>query len=80
MTSTQRPQQTSEEVNSRGRHVHHGRTGAAWAGSSVAMVAFVLGGWAVVVQNWPLFWVSAGLLVVAAIVGYVLQRMGYGAH
>jgi Family of unknown function (DUF6704) len=62
------------------KHVHHGRTLAAWTGSSIAMVAFILGGIAVVVQNWPLFWISAGLLVASLIVTKVLQAMGYGAR
>jgi hypothetical protein len=47
-------------------------------------VAFILGGIAVVAQKapwgWPLFWVSAGLIVVALIATVVLQRMGYGAN
>ena len=38
---------------------------AAWAGTTIAMVAFLVGGIAVVIQNWPLFWVSVGLLVVS---------------
>jgi hypothetical protein len=62
------------------KHAHHGRTLAAWTGSSIAMVAFILGGIAVVVQNWPLFWISAGLLVASLIVTKVLQTMGYGAR
>ena len=64
----------------RGKHVHHGRTLAAWTGSTIAMVAFIVGGIAVVIPNWPLFWVSVGLAVVAIIATLVLQRMGYGAH
>ena len=32
---------------------------------SIAMVAFLLGGIAVVIQNWPMFWVSVALLVVS---------------
>jgi len=62
-----------------GKHTHHGRTPAAWAGVSVAMVGFLLGGFAVVAQNWVLFWIAAGLCVVALIVAAVLQKMGYGA-
>jgi hypothetical protein len=62
------------------KHVHHGRTLAAWVGSALAMVAFIVGGIAVVVQNWPLFWASAGLLVIALIVTKVLQMMGHGAR
>ncbi len=33
------------------KHVHHGRTLAAWVGSIIAMVAFIIGGIAVVNQN-----------------------------
>jgi hypothetical protein len=62
------------------KHVHHGRTLAAWTGTTIAMVAFILGGIAVVIQNWPLFWVSVGLLVVAVIATKVLQVMGHGAY
>ena len=66
-------------VNRRGKHVHHGRTLAAWTGSAIGLVAFIVGGIAVVVQIWPLFWVSVGLAVVSLIATVVLQRMGYGA-
>jgi hypothetical protein len=59
--------------------VHHGRTVAAWVGTTVAMVAVIVGGIAVVIQNWPLFWASVGLLVVGLIATKVLQVMGYGA-
>ena len=62
-----------------GKHVHHGRTVAAWVGTTVAMVAFIVGGIAVVLQNWPLFWASAGVLVLGLIATKVLQVMGYGA-
>ena len=61
------------------KDVHHGRTLAAWVGTIVGMAAFLMGGIAVVVQNWPLFWVSAALLVVGLIATKVLQVMGYGA-
>jgi hypothetical protein len=61
------------------KHVHHGRTVAAWVGTTVAMVAVIVGGIAVVIQNWPLFWASVGLLVVGLIATKVLQVMGYGA-
>ena len=66
--------------NRRGKHVHHGRTLAAWIGSAIGLLAFILGAIAVVVQNWPMFGIAVGLAVVALIVTVVLQRMGYGAH
>jgi hypothetical protein len=62
------------------KHVHHGRTTAAWTGTTIAMVAFIVGGIAVVIQNWPLFWASVALLVVAVIATIVLQVMGHGAR
>jgi hypothetical protein len=66
-------------TNRRGKHVHHGRTLAAWTGASIALLAFIIGGIAVVAKYWPLFWVSVGLAVVSLIATVVLQRMGYGA-
>ena len=62
------------------KHVHHGRTLAAWIGTTVAMVAFILGGIAVILQNWTMFWVAVGLLVVSVIATKALQLMGYGAR
>ena len=80
-TTAQRSDMTNV-TNRRGKHVHHGRTLAAWTGASIALLAFIIGGIAVVVQIWPplpLFWVSVGLIVVSLIATVVLQRMGYGA-
>lgn len=61
------------------REVHHGRTGAAWAGVTIAfvgllvcMVAFFLG------PNWTLFWISIAILVLALVTVVVLQKLGYG--
>ena len=62
------------------KHVHHGRTLAAWTGTTIAMVAFIIGGIAVVIQNWPLFWASVALLIVGLIATKVLQVMGHGAN
>lgn len=63
-----------------GKHVHHGRTPAAWVGVSLAMVGFLLGGVAMVLgPNWVLFWVAAAILAIALIATKVLQSMGYGA-
>ncbi len=67
------------ETNARGRVIHHGRTPAAWAGTLIAMAGVLVGGIALVVQNWPVFWVGIALLVVALIVTKVLQATGHGA-
>ena len=61
------------------REYHHGRTPAAWAGSIIAAVAFILGAVAFMVgPNWTLLWVSAVLLVLSLVTGGVLRRMGFG--
>jgi fatty acid desaturase len=81
--TAQEPAQHSDLVhpkNRRGKHVHHGRTVAAWTGSVIGLVAFIVGAIAVVLQYWPIFWGAVGLAVVALIVTVVLQRIGYGAH
>ena len=60
----------------------HGNTPAAWTAVLVSLVGFVIGavGMSVSPLNWPLFWISVALAVVAIIVTVILQRMGYGAH
>ena len=72
--------QHASQTAGHGKHVHHGRTAAAWAGTTIAMIAIVLGGIALVVQVWPLFWIGVGLLVASLIVTKVLQVMGHGAN
>jgi hypothetical protein len=79
MTSTGEQPAKVVQHDKPSKQVHHGRTLAAWIGTTIALVAFILGGIAVVIQNWPLFWISAGLLVLGLIATKVLQAMGYGA-
>ncbi|HYP44506.1 MAG TPA: HGxxPAAW family protein [Propionibacteriaceae bacterium] len=63
-----------------GKHVHHGRTPAAWTGSGFAIAGFILGGIALVIgPNWVLFTIAVVLCVIGAVAAAVLQRMGYGA-
>ncbi len=60
----------------------HGSTPAAWTSVSIAFVGFLLGCIAILQLdevNWPLFVVGAALLVVALVVGKVMQMMGMGA-
>lgn len=73
-------QQQDQSPGQGGVHTHHGRTGAAWAGSMLAMLAFILGGIAVVLQNWVLFGIAVVIIVIALVATAVLQRLGHGAH
>ena len=73
-------QQTESESRAEaGKHVHHGRTAAAWAGSTLAMIAFIIGGIAVMMQNWVLFGVAVVIIIAALVATKVLQVRGHGA-
>ena len=81
MTGTSQIQQAAGTSGAPHKHVHHGRTVAAWVGTLVAMAAFIVGGLALVFgPNWVMFWIAVALLVVALIATVVLQKLGYGAH
>ncbi len=57
----------------------HGHTPAAWTTVIIVCVAFIVGGIAVMVQNWPLFWIGGVALTVAGgIIGKIMQMMGLG--
>lgn len=61
------------------RHYHHGRSPAAWTGSVIAGIAFVIGAIAAMMgPNWTMVYVSVGLLVVAGIATLVLKKQGLG--
>ncbi|SED80629.1 HGxxPAAW family protein [Jiangella alba] len=60
-------------------HNEHGHTPAAWTTVILILAGFVVGAIAVMLLNWPLFWIGGvGLVVVAGIVGKVMQMMGLG--
>lgn len=61
------------------KQIHHGRTLAAWTGSLIAMLTTIMGGVAVMMQNWVLFTVAAAIMVVGLIVTRILQVTGHGA-
>lgn len=60
--------------------VGHGHSTAMWAAVGIAFVGFVLGTVAVIMLNWPLLYVSIGILALSLVVGRVLSLMGYGAY
>jgi hypothetical protein len=53
----------------------HGATTGVWIVTAVIMVGVVLGGVALIIWNWPLFWVGIGLLVAGCIAGYLTGIM-----
>jgi hypothetical protein len=57
----------------------HGSTPAAWTAVTIVLIAFTLGGVALMIgPSWLLFWASVALLPVAVIVGKVMQAAGLG--
>lgn len=67
------------EGTDHGKHYHHGRTPAAWAGSTIAAVGFVIAAVAFLIGlNWVLFWIGIVIVLAGAVVGGVMHRMGYG--
>jgi len=82
-TAPQQAGQVSPDAGKHGteqRHVHHGKTPAAWFGAMSALLAFLVGGIALVIgPNWILFWIAVAIVVVGLIGAKVLQRMGHGA-
>lgn len=61
-------------------HDNHGQTPAAWTAVTIIVIAFLIGTVAVVIGNWPLFWVGGvGLVIVGAVVGKVMSMAGMGA-
>lgn len=61
------------------KHIHHGRTVAAWAGSVISLVGFLVGAVGLVFGNWPVFWAGGVLLVLSLVVTVILRKMGKGA-
>jgi hypothetical protein len=56
----------------------HGNSPAAWTTVIIMLVAFAIGTFAFWFDITWLVWASVGLLVIGAIVGLVLKRVGYG--
>lgn len=62
------------------KHVHHGRTPAAWAGSMIALVGFIVGAIGMMMLNAPVVIFAGVLFLVAIITTVALQKMGKGAY
>ena len=64
------------------KHVHHGRTPAAWVGSLLALLAFIVGGIGFVLPphpNWVVVIIAVVILVAGLVATVVLRKLGMGA-
>ena len=60
-------------------HDNHGQTPAAWTTVIIIMLAFVVGTLGVMLGNWVMFWVGVGMVILAVVIGKIMQLMGLGA-
>lgn len=58
----------------------HGHSPAAWAAVIIMLVAISLGTVALFFDQWTLFYVGVGLLVLGPIVGWILAKAGFGVN
>lgn len=58
---------------------HHGRTKAAWAGSVIAAIGFLLSTVGFLMDiSWPVVWAGLAIVVVGAIAGLIMRNIGLG--
>lgn len=61
------------------KHYHHGRTPAAWVGSLVTSIGFIIGSIGFLMNiNWVVVWAGAALVVLGVIAAGVMVKLGYG--
>jgi len=56
---------------------NHGNTPAAWTAVTIALASFLVGGIGLIAGSMLTFWIGVALAPLAALVGYVMARMGY---
>lgn len=79
--SAAQPSETARAQAKQPRSYHHGRTPAAWAGSSIALVGFLTMAVGFLLgPNRPVIYVGAGVVVLALVVTAVMRKLGYGAQ
>ena len=57
----------------------HGSTPAAWTAVTLALFGFLVGAAGLILDNWLVFWIVAGFVVVAVLAGKLLSVAGIGA-
>ena len=68
-----------KDANAPAKQVNHGNTPAAWTTTVLVTLAFTAGTLSIMFANWIAFGASVAILVVAGIVGKVMQMLGLGA-
>ena len=62
----------------------HGASVGSWLACLVIIAGFVVGGVALVIWNWPVFWIGVGVIVVGCVIARAANIMDdvseYGGH
>lgn len=58
----------------------HGSTPLAWTVVAIITFAFIIGTLAVVLGNWPMFWVGVGIVAVGGALALIGKRAGAAKH
>jgi hypothetical protein len=58
----------------------HGSTPLAWTVVAIITLAFAIGTLAIVLGNWPMFWVGVAIVAVGGIVALIGKRVGAAKH
>ena len=58
----------------------HGSTPAAWTGTGLVLLGFLVGGLGLLIGSMALFWVGVALGPVGAVAGLVMAKMGLGGE
>jgi hypothetical protein len=53
----------------------HGASVGSWVACLIIIAGFVVGGGALVVWNWPIFWVGVGVVVLGCVVARAVHIM-----
>ena len=61
------------------KYYHHGRSPAAWTGSIIGTLGFlIVAVGAVFGPSWITIWIGAAVVLIAALTTMVMKVMGYG--
>jgi uncharacterized membrane protein len=58
----------------------HGSTPLAWTVVVIITIAFAIGTLAIVLGNWPMFWVGVGIVALGGIIALIGKRAGAAKH
>ncbi len=76
---TEQGLQKRKGEHQRGVPHHHGKTPAAWTGSMMSAVGFLVAAVGFFLNiNWVVVWIGFAIVAAGVLAGYVMRKMGLG--